>query len=205
MSKKVILKPFDLATAKQGATIMTECYNKVRIICYDLNANRKNHPLLVLVTDDGIEYPAYYKIDGTTDYGIAYGNLKIAEEVKEPVRWRDRNERVDGYIVDSCGYTKLSGTFLTISEPPLPEQASVVDAYVKLMQIIEHDARFGGAITAEEWRNPDFIKFTIYRGGRCINKDFGFLSFRYLAFHTAAQRDLFLEENEDLIKKFFML
>ena len=67
------------------------------------------------------------------------------------------------------------------------------------------DERFGGPITDEEWSNIGTIKYVIYRDVCFIAKSINTSSYRFLAFHTGEQRDLFLEENKDLIKDYFML
>ena len=134
-----------------------------------------------------------------------HNDLRIVEEVEVPDRWRDRNERVCGYIIDTGEYEQVFSNFDNCSEPPLEEQADVVYAYAKLMQIIEHDTRFGGFITAEEWNDIGCSKFIIIRGKVGIIESATTFDFTFLAFHTREQRNLFLAENEDLIKKFFML
>lgn len=206
MSKKEILKPFDLDKAKNGAKVKTRDGHDVRILCYD-RKNSDGYKILALVLKSGDnEIIEAYRCDGRycrhTESDL---DLQIVEYIEVPDKWRDRNERVCGYIIDTGEYEQVFSNFDNCSEPPLEEQADVVDAYAKLMQIIEHDTRFGGFITAEEWRNPDMPKSTLDRRGREIVRDTMFVSFRFLAFHKASQRDLFLKENEDLIKKFFML
>lgn len=207
MSKKEILKPFDLDKAKNGAKVKTANGRDVRIICYDL-CGHNDLQIVALVKGKQSEKEdcQFYKQNGRwLSWTESSEDLRIVEEVEVPDRWRDRNERVCGYIIDTGEYEQVFSNFDNCSEPPLEEQADVVDAYAKLMQIIEHDTRFGGFITAEEWNDIGCSKFIIIRGKVGIIESATTFDFTFLAFHTREQRNLFLAENEDLIKKFFML
>lgn len=78
-------------------------------------------------------------------------------------------------------------------------------AMARISQKMANDERFGGVITDEEWCRY-IPKYTIGRGFGKIHKvDDIFASYRFLAFHTREQRDLFLKENEQLIKDYFMI
>ena len=85
------------------------------------------------------------------------------------------------------------------------KQAKSALAMAQLSQIIANDERFGKPITDEEWNNKANLKFVIYRENSKIKTGFLFDYYTFLAFHTESQRDLFLEENEDLIRQYFML
>lgn len=85
------------------------------------------------------------------------------------------------------------------------KQAKRAKAYAIITQIIKNDDRFGGEITDEEWRNEHTWKFVLYRFNDTIGNDLRTLSYSPIAFHTAEQRDLFLKENGQLLKDYFMI
>lgn len=64
--------------------------------------------------------------------------------------------------------------------------------------------RFGGVVTDEEWSNFG-TKYCILRYDNDVDTYSSVYSYNFLAFHTIEQRDLFLKENEDLVKDYLML
>ena len=128
----------------------------------------------------------------------------------EKERWRDQNHAVSGYFLNGDvvrlfekdywnGWYGNHDVFVS------KKQAKSAFAMAQIGQIIANDKRFGGPITDEEWNNMT-IKY-------CITRHFNHritvcnaqVEYYFLAFHTPEQRDLFLEENEDLIKDYLML
>lgn len=124
-------------------------------------------------------------------------------------RWRDQNNAVSGYILNGdvvCPYEKdwndLYGKHDVFATE---KQAKSAFAMAQISQIMANDKRFGGPITDEEWNNM-IIKY-------CITRHFNHritvcnsqVEYYFLAFHTREQRDLFLAENEDLIKAYLMI
>ena len=75
----------------------------------------------------------------------------------------------------------------------------------RISHILKYDERFGGEITDVEWKNSCMDKYVIVRMDNKIDTCCNNSMYRYLAFHTAKQRDLFLKEYEDLIKDYLML
>lgn len=90
--KKEIIKPFDLASYKNGAKIKTRDGHEVRIICTD----RKNPycPIVALVKlVDCSEITQSYTSKGKTQLTkgtISDNDLVIVEEVEEPEFWSDK-------------------------------------------------------------------------------------------------------------------
>lgn len=82
--------------------------------------------------------------------------------------------------------------------------AKSVLAYCRLSLLIEKDPRYGGPITDKEWISDNY-KYIIdrYTSGIEINTYSNFYSL--LAFHTEKQAQLFLTENEQLIKDYYCL
>lgn len=79
-------------------------------------------------------------------------------------------------------------------------------ATARIYQILENDPRFGGVIDCGKGLIP-FPCIYRYKG----NVTTGWVSFNYkyqpdaILFHTIEQRDLFYEENGQLLKEYFMI
>ncbi len=118
----------------------------------------------------------------------------------------DRDAPMSGFLlgidstiipVKNCAFNH--NVFVTV------ELAKSARAMAYISQIMANDERFGGTITDEEYADRIMKKFVIYR---YVNKvkcaDF-YGTYEFLAFHTKEQRDLFLEENKQLVKDFLMI
>lgn len=128
----------------------------------------------------------------------------------ENKRWRDDEDAImhGYYITMNSDIVKLSkqwnipnaySTFAT------EKQAKSALAMARISQIMANDERFGGVVTDEEWKNSDTCKYVICRESNRIVTDLWHNHYYFLAFHTAEQRDLFLKENEDLVRDYLML
>lgn len=132
--------------------------------------------------------------------------IKFKPKIK---RWRDDEDAIfSGYhITDFSSILELDHMTNIPENHDLyatVKQAKSALAMARISQIIANDKRFGGAIANEEWNN-DNSKYTIRRLGNTISPDFNTFHYTFLAFHTEEQRDLFLEENEDLVKEYLMI
>jgi len=208
---KEILKPFDLEKAKAGAKLRASDGRDARIICFDRKFGGRNE-IIALLTNPITKDEAYFSF---SEKGI-FGNdfyLQIVEEVEEPERWRDRKDAtLYGYYIndssriisDDCrgGYShdcSNRNIFAT------KKQAQSALAMAQISQIIANDKRFGGPLTDKDWLNDKKIKYSIRRFRSEIAKGMELNDFTPLAFHTNEQRNLFFEENQDLLKAYFML
>jgi len=149
-----------------------------------------------------IEIPEGYEVD---TFDMVTGLITFKKKTVE--RWIDNPDNVvSGYFINE-GAIAWRSTFLRHSVHKCifstKEQAKSVLAKAQLSQIIKNDTRFGGPITNEEW-STESTKYFIYRSCNKITKSSG-VCWEFLAFHTAEQRDLFLKENEDLIRQYFEL
>lgn len=138
---------------------------------------------------------------------------KIIFKKKEVLPWRKCAHILTGYFVspnscivqidekDKCFSSDKHNQNIFATE----KQAKSMLAMAQLSQIIANDERFGGPITEKEWKDQNVCKRIIVRSGNRIGVDCCYLTYYFLAFHTMSQRDLFLEENEDLIKQYYML
>lgn len=125
-------------------------------------------------------------------------------------RWRDDyNTLLCGYYIDRD--SKIVNISRQWNVPnarnvfATEKQAKSALAMARISQIMANDERFGGVITDEEW-NTNSHKYIIYR----TNDDISIYSvcsiyYHFLAFHTLEQRNLFLKENEDLVRDYLML
>lgn len=156
-----------------------------------------------------VNIPEGYEIDEkksviNLEKGVVDIKLK-----KKNKRWRDnKNTTVKGFyitsnskIIDFIGYN-IPSTYNTFATE---KQAKSALAMARISQIMANDERFGGIITDEEWTNESSVKYIIVRNNETIYQCVSCTVYYFLAFHTKEQRDLFLEENEDLVKDYLML
>lgn len=123
-------------------------------------------------------------------------------------RWRD-NIDVDmsGYFIDRDSRIKFHSGYNTFSDYNVfatEKQAKSVLAMARISQIMANDERFGGIVTDEEWGNnvPCYYVILKVRNILVITTSY---RYEYLGFHTIEQANLFLEENEDLVKDYYMI
>lgn len=154
----------------------------------------------ITMTINGMEYICTPKCE-----------LKQSEQSQEqPKRWRDdSSKRIRGYLINShCSKIEEVGHFITKNNAPVfatEKQAKSALAMAQISQIMANDPRFGGAITDKEWQDKKLTKYIICRLGNEVKIDWVYKFYQFLAFHTKEQRDLFLEENENLVRTYFML
>ena len=138
---------------------------------------------------------------------------------KKEVSWRSTETNDSNYI------NKMSGYTISVGSEPLEvknwlhtkfnrflfatkKQVKSALAMAQISQIMANDKRFGGVVTDKEWKEPTTKVSYI-----CRVRNFAFygtantdrISYYLLAFHTQEQRDLFLKENEDLVKDYLMI
>lgn len=150
-----------------------------------------------------IEIPEGYEVD-TFDHKTGLITFKKTVE-----RWRDKfYTKLVGFFIDHNGIQPYESDCRTTKDKLVfstEKQAQSVYAFAELSKIIANDSRFGGPITDEEWNDKYISKHEICRMNSKIETGELLSTYAFLAFHTKKQRDLFLKENEDLIKQYFML
>lgn len=127
-------------------------------------------------------------------------------------RWRDKNSEITGYFLSGNCVRCLPAdfhekwdydnhdTFAT------EKQAKSALAMAQISQIMANDKRFGGVVTDEEFKDENVWIYSINRNKNNIGMYQGFYGVdHFLSFHTLEQRDLFLEENKDLVKDYLMI
>ena len=123
-------------------------------------------------------------------------------------KWRDSNPEVRGfYLGGNTIHTYPLGDWQdgNLNVFATDKQAKSALAMAQISQIMANDERFGGVVTYEEWEDRTYKKYIIVRMDNEIFAADRTHAYDFLAFHTAEQRDLFLEENQDLVKDYLML
>ena len=121
-------------------------------------------------------------------------------------RWRDDEGaevnsyyiHSDSHIVNHSGYNSVINHNVFATK----KQAKAALAMARISQIMANDERFGGAITDEEWDTSSWHVILRRHNELMVSTRY---AYEYLAFHTSEQAELFLSENEDLIKMYYML
>lgn len=156
-----------------------------------------------------ISVPQGYEIDKENSTFECIKFKKIEQK-----KWRDNKEVVVlGYYInsnsniiqikDGSGCNNANEDF-NHNIFATKKQAKSALAMAQISQIMANDERFGGIITDEEWVN-NYRKNVIYRNKNGINIGTVLNEYKFLAFHTNEQRNLFLQENGDLIKDYLMI
>ena len=124
-------------------------------------------------------------------------------------RWRDNEYKtISGYYTHSDSRITYSQDHNNTKENynifATEKQAKSALAMARISQIMANDERFGGIITDEEWGNnvPCYYVILKVRNILVITTSY---HYEYLGFHTMEQANLFLEENEDLVKDYYMI
>lgn len=147
-------------------------------------------------------------------YEIDKENSTFENIVLKPIekkKWRDdKTALIEGYCInfDSKIFhtaTKYNNTSDNYNIFAKEKQAKSALAMARISQIMANDKRFGGVITDEEMKTPGFVKYAIFRNFFKIEVGEVHWSYAFLSFHTPEQRDLFLKENEDLVKDYLMI
>ncbi len=214
MKKEIIKKPFDLEAYKKGAKIQTRDGHEVRIVC--TNAENPRFPIIALAKlYNEEEVVVHYTLEGKALLAdtIHQNDLVIVEEVKGPEYWSEgTTNTISGFQISSnARITEIDGApnreaFYNVFATKL--QAKSAKAMARISQILANDIEhFGGVVTDEEW-DDDSWKYVIFRSSNKINKigiSVAYCDYHFLAFHTMAQRDLFLEKYRDLVKDYLMI
>lgn len=211
--KKEIIKSFDLEAYKNGAKVKTRNGREVRIICTDVK--NQYYPIAALVKlDDCSEAYRSYNSEGKfLPYKSAISNddLVIVEEVEEvPEFWSDdKNNTFSGFFINCRASIQeapeVPNTEFFHDVFATEKQAKSARAMARISQIMANDVEhFGGVVTDEEW-GIDEWKFVICRSWNRIFEKAVRSDYYFLAFHTEAQRGLFLEKYRNLVEEYLMI
>lgn len=206
--KKEVIKPFDLAKAKAGAKLRTKDGDPVEIFKWDA---RGIWPIRGMITTKDKDISASWNLEGKWRYGkFLNGNLVMVEEVEESEFWSDdKSNTFKGFVINNgenvAKISKATNIKFFYDVYATEKQAKSALAMSRISQIMAYDVEnFGGPITDEEWLN-DEPKFVIYRmNGNAFSTSIT-SSYSFLAFHTAEQRNLFLEKYPQLVADYLMI
>ena len=154
-----------------------------------------------------ITIPEGYEID-LENSDLASG--KIVFKPTTHKAWRRQNHKISGYLISTMSEIRIVNDLDSKLECnhnvfATKKHAKVALAIAQISQIMANDERFGGPVTIDEWKDDTIDKYIIeYYDGE-IGTDCYHSSYYFLAFHTREQRNLFLEENRDLVEAYFML
>ena len=152
-----------------------------------------------IVVPEGMEIDK----ENSTFERIKFKKKKVRLSWRENVYNRISGYRLDGNAIRPMNnVVRLTGCWDIFATE---KQAKSAQAMAQISQIMANDKRFGGVVSEREWEFEDTKKFVIVKCCNRIRKDIVWSTHTFLAFHTKEQCDLFLKENEDLVKDFLMI
>lgn len=156
-----------------------------------------------------------FKVNIPDGYAIDEENSTFECVKFKPVnKWiSNPNKRIKGYEIEKgkiLGFTDTSSLCMEGRDNckdifATEKQVKSALAMAQISQIMTNDERFGGVITDEEWSGYCMNKYCLVRYNNELSKDVLSHTYHFLAFHTEEQRDLFLKENEQLVKDYLMI
>lgn len=159
-----------------------------------------------------IEVPNGYEIDreNSTFEEIKFKKKEECWRAKEQLcAFPDINNTINGFFIERNSEIRevknVTHSFPNRNIFFTKKQAKSALAMAQISQIMANDSRFGGSITDDEWNDTNKKKYVILKANNCILRDVYNYLYVFLAFHTKEQRDLFLKENEDLVRDYLML
>ena len=152
-----------------------------------------------------IDVPEGYEIDKENS---TFECIKFKPIFQSKYSDYDGSFEIKGFIINNGYKTEAykARNFLHNKDIFATEkQAKSALAMAQITQIMANDERFGGVVTDEEWKDVTMTKRCIIRCGKYMIAYDSELNYQFLAFHTEEQRELFIEENEDLVKDYLMI
>ena len=120
-------------------------------------------------------------------------------------KWLDL-ERLSGYyITDNCSIRPATNIIANGENKNIFLTEKHAKSALAMAQISQLIPFYGGEITDEEWKDSGMKKYAIMRDGSEVKCVVCYLNYDFLAFHTEEQRDMFLENNEQLVKDYLMI
>lgn len=136
-------------------------------------------------------------------------NVDTHEITKQEVSWRNKEglgTKMSGYYIniDSSISSYDNGILCKNSYNVFAtkKQAKSALAMARISQIMANDERFGGFITDEEWAHHDIYVILRHDNTLVVTTRH---CYEYLGFNKREQAELFLKENEDLIRDYYMM
>lgn len=216
--ENVKTRPFCLDDVFNGKQVITRGGLKVKIV--HMKEDNSQTPLLgIRYSENGVETPMCWTMKGcynesgdadVDDLFTVVDDKTVKSHSARP--WgSDQTQIIEGAYIDMNSHIMEIPRDNEIQN--LPENYNVganvktaraALAMLRISMLIKMDERYGGPVTDAEWGSQD-DKFVIDREYDRITTGKYIASYAFLAFHEEYQRDLFLRENEQLVKDFLML
>lgn len=167
----------------------------------EFNKIKVKHPINIVV-------PEGYEIDEENSTFECIKFKKIKEEKNIVPFRKDISRNIVGYYITITSDIALLSCFNNTSNRNVfatLKQTKSALAMAQISQIMANDERFGGVVNDKEWGCNHINKYVINRIKNSVKTDMCYTYYTFLAFHTKEQRDLFLKENEDLVKDYLMI
>lgn len=133
-------------------------------------------------------------------------NIEVEPVIRTYEDLIDSSKSIAGYHIDTaCDIRKWQPTVFDSWTRDVAASEKVCKSMLAMAQISQLMPYYGGAITDEEWRNGDVVKYSIQRVKNKIGIDHCYTRYCFLAFHTPEQRDDFIKYNERLVKDYLMI
>jgi SepF-like predicted cell division protein (DUF552 family) len=137
---------------------------------------------------------------------------KILLRKKEVKKWEDIPVLKGCYINEDSTIYQI--TNLKAKSDPENKNVFIDDLHAKRgiaeAQISQLMQYYGGEITHEEWKNKEIPKFAYVK--KCGFEMFDVIKlvvtcdcYHFLSFHTTSQASEFLENNEEIVRDYFMM
>lgn len=135
---------------------------------------------------------------------LANGNIVLRKKKSKFPTWEGLGNISGVFIGARSEFFEASGVPASNSNRNIFLTEKHAKSALAMAQISQLMPYYGGEITNEEWGNSS-PKYIIDRYGNMINITFHTNAYYFLAFHTKEQRDMFLENNEQLVKDYLMI
>lgn len=129
----------------------------------------------------------------------------ILRKKKPTPKWEDL-KRISGYyIVENCIIRSATNVTTNGENKNVFLTEKHAKSALAMAQISQLIPFYGGEITDEEWKDSDMKKYVITRDCNEIKSVVNYIKYEFLAFHTEEQRNVFLKNNEQLVKDYLMI
>lgn len=120
-------------------------------------------------------------------------------------KWEDLNRISGCYIADNCIIRPATNVIANKENKNVFLTEKHAKSALAMAQISQLMPYYGGEITDEEWKDSDMKKYVITRDCNEIKSVVNYIKYEFLAFHTEEQRNVFLKNNEQLVKDYLMI
>lgn len=120
-------------------------------------------------------------------------------------KWEDLNRISGCYIADNCIIRPATNVTTNGENKNVFLTEKHAKSALAMAQISQLIPFYGGEITDEEWKDSDMKKYVITRDCNEIKSVVNYIKYEFLAFHTEEQRNVFLKNNEQLVKDYLMI